>query len=71
MGKKKNILTSMSGQEKNFMRKMEIILRREGVSKAEMPEQKREVLALFRVKRQKKCAKCVATVIDEMVGDLK
>ena len=69
MGKKKNILTSMTAQEKNFMRKMEVILRHEGVPKDEMPEQKREALALFRVKRQKKCAKCVALVIDEMVGD--
>lgn len=68
MGKKKNILTCMSAQEKNFMRKMVVILLREGVSKEELPEQKREALTLFRAKRQKKCASCVAMVIDEMVG---
>jgi len=71
MGKRKNILTSMSAQEKKYMRKIEDVLRREGVTRAEMPEQKREALELFRQKRQKKCARCVAEVIDELVADEK
>lgn len=71
MAKKKNILTSMTAQEKKYMRKIEAVLRREGVSKAEMPEQKREALEIFRQKRQKKCARCVAEVIDELVADEK
>lgn len=69
MGSKKNILTSMSAQEKKYMRKIEEVLRREGVSRLEMPEQKREALEIFRQKRQKKCARCVAEVIDELVAD--
>lgn len=71
MGRKKSLLLSMSAQEKKYMRKIEDVLRREGVTRSEMPEQKREALELFRQKRQKKCARCVAEVIDELVADEK
>lgn len=68
---KKNILTSMTGQEKKYMRKIEIVLRNEGVTKLEMPEQKREALELFRIKRQKKCARVIHELIDQLVDDEK
>lgn len=69
--RRKNILTSMSSQEKKFMRKIEKALMLEGVPRAEMPEQKREALEYFRIKRQKKCARVVHDLIDEMVADEK
>jgi len=69
--RKKNILFSMSAQEKRFIRKIEVVLKAEGVNKHEMPEQKREALEHFRQRRQRKCARIVNEVINDLVADEK
>ncbi len=68
---RKNILTSMTGQEKKYMRRIVAALKLEGVSKLELPEQKREALELFRAKRQKKCARVIHDLINQLVDDVK
>lgn len=69
--KRKNILLSMNAQEKKFVRRIEAALKLEGVPREELPEQKREALEIFRQKRQKKCARIVHDLIDDMVAEEK
>ena len=64
MKKRKNILMSMSGQEKKFIRRIGLVLKAEGIKKCEMPEQKIEALEAFRIKRNRKCAKIVHDLIE-------
>ena len=64
MAKKKNILMSMSGQEKKFIRRIGVLLHAEGVKRCEMAEQKVEALEGFRIKRNRKCAKIIHDLIE-------
>ena len=61
----------MTGQEKKYMRKIEDCLKKEGVNKSELPEQKKEALYLFRIQRQKKCSRIVKDLIETLVADEK
>lgn len=67
MSSRKNLLLSMSAQEKLCMAKIEQTLKKEGASKHDLREQKKEALDYLRKERNAKRAKVVKGLIDDMI----
>lgn len=66
---KKNILMSMTANEKKYMRL--VSERLQGVyPKSEIPERKREALEEYREKVRQKCSPCVSAIVDSEVARL-
>ena len=65
--KKKNVLLSMTANEKKFMRKVSEVLAKRGLPKAEWPERKTEALEEFRDRVRRQCSDCVHAVVESEI----
>lgn len=65
---RKNILLSMTGTEKKFMGKVNILLEKRNVNRGNRPEMKREALEKYREKQEKICCKKLDELVNEQTS---